>query len=194
MERAYFERYCSAGDYDENYLFHSGIEHCIEICNRFELEIGSVLVLGAATGQVLRHFDEAWEVRPHGCEISRWAWSRIAPVYRRRIACSDMRRYLPRLARSGRDFDLIFSNSLVYLKPREIPPFLALCARMSGWLHFYSSTSESFEPDDPYRVTLRPRAWWRRTFVKTGFAPTRSPYLWRSTVRRSGCGSRSSDS
>ena len=36
---------------------------------------------------------------------------------------------------------------------------------------------------DPYRVTLRSRAWWRRKFTDAGFAPTRSPYLWRSTRR-----------
>ncbi len=55
MDRAYFERYCRAGSYDENYLYHSGIEHSIEICDRFDLPIKSVLVLGAATGRVLEH-------------------------------------------------------------------------------------------------------------------------------------------
>ncbi len=194
MKRAYFERYCSAGSYDENYLFHSGIEHCIEICDRFGLEIDSVLVLGAATGQVLRHFDDAWQLRPWGCEISRWAWSRIAPRYRRRIACGDMRHYVPRLLRAGQRFDVIFTNSLIYLPASEVPTFLAQCSQLSSWLHFYSSTSEDFEPGDRYRVTLRPRAWWRAAFVDAGFAPTRSRYLWRSTVTRSGSGRRRSGS
>ena len=174
MDRLYFEHYCGDGSYDENYLYHSGIEHSIEICDHFGLPIESVLVLGAATGQVLEHFEGSWGVRPHGCEISRWAHARIPSRYRRRIACADMRRYVPKLVRKGRTFDLIFSNSLVYLEAGEILDFLALCSRLCGHFHFYSSTSESFESNDPYRVTLRPRAWCRNTFISNGFAPTRS--------------------
>ncbi len=181
MDRSYFERYCMSGSYDDNYLDHSGIEHSIEICDHFGLPIKSVLVLGAATGRVLKHFEDSWGVRPYGCEISRWAHGRIPSRYRRRIACADMRRYVPELVRKGRNFDLIFSNSLVYLEAGEIPAFLALCSRLCGHFHFYSSTSEDCEPDDPYRVTLRPRAWWRNAFMSNGFAPTRSRYLWRAT-------------
>jgi hypothetical protein len=92
-----------------------------------------------------------------------------------------MRRYVPELVRRARNFDLIFSNSLIYLEAGEIPAFLALCSRLCGHFHFYSSTSEDFEPDDPYRVTLRPRAWWRNAFMSNGFAATRSRYLWRAT-------------
>ncbi|GEM_PF-5638870 len=46
----YFTNYCSAGSYDENYLAYSGVEYCIDIINRFNIHIGSVVVLGAATG------------------------------------------------------------------------------------------------------------------------------------------------
>ncbi len=86
MDRAYFERYCGYGSYDENYLYHSGIDHSIEICDHFGLPIKSVLVLGAATGRILKHFEDAWGVRPYGCEISRWAHAGIPPRSRRRIA------------------------------------------------------------------------------------------------------------
>ncbi len=184
MDRPYFERYCGSGAYDENYLDHSGIEHSIKICDRFDLPIKSVLVLGAATGRVLEHFEDAWGLRPYGCEISRWAHTRIPPRYRRRIACADMQRYVPELARKGRTFDLIFSNSLVYLEAAAIPDLLVLCSRLCEHFHFYSSTSEDFEPKDPYRVTLRSRAWWRNAFISNGFVPTRSRYLWRANAPR----------
>ncbi len=180
MNRRYFERYCGEGSYDENYLYYSGIEHSIEICDHFGLPIESVLVLGAATGRVLKHFEGSWGVRAYGCEISRWAHARIPPRYRRRIACADMRRFVPELVRKGRTFDLVFSNCLIYLEAAEIPDFLTVCSRLGGHFHFYSSTSESFEPSDPYRVTLRPRRWWCDAFISNGFAPTRSRYLWRS--------------
>ena len=181
MDREYFERYCGHGSYDDNYLHYSGIEHCVEICDHFELDVRSVLVLGTATGRVLEHFDEAWDVRPTGCEISRWAHARIPSRYRRKIRRADMRRYLPELVAAGRHFDLCFTNSLVYLAAREIPAFLAQCGGLCDHLHFYSSVSENFEPGDRYRRTLRPRRWWRDAFRGAGFAPTRSRYLWRST-------------
>lgn len=182
MDRAYFEDYCGYGSYDEQYLFHSRVEHCIEIADRFGIEVKSMLVLGAATGQVLRHFEDAWGVRPYGCEISRWAHRRIDPRRRRRICCSDMRRYVPELARKGRRFDLIFSNALVYLHRREIPAFLSVCSRVGCYFHFWSSTREDHEPGDSYRVTLAPRRWWSGAFRTSGFSGTRSPYLWRSDV------------
>ena len=184
MDRAYFEDYCGHGRYEEQYLFHSRVEHCIEIVERFGIQVDSVLVLGTATGKVLRHFEQAWGVRPYGCEISRWAHAHIEPRYRRRIRCADMRRYAPDLAHGRRVFDLIFSNALVYLEREEIPPFLSLCSRICGHFHFWSSTSEDYEPGDTYRVTLAPKKWWRAAFRANGFSGTRSPYLWHSDMNR----------
>ena len=181
LDRAYIERNCGHQSNDETYLSHSGIEHCIEICDRFELDVRSVLVLGTATGRVLEHFDEAWEVRPDGCEISRWAHNRIPVRYRRKIRRADMRRYVPELLAAGRHFDLCFTNSLVYLGWKEIPAFVEQLSGLCDHMHFYSSVSEDFEPGDRYRQTLRPRRWWRETLGAAGFDPTRSRYLWRST-------------
>lgn len=178
----YFTNYCGAGHYDDHYLDYSGIEHCIEIINRFELKIKSAVVLGAATGRVLQHFDEAWGIRAEGCEISRWAHRRIAKRYRSAIVCTDLRRYVPRLLQAGRRIDLCFSNALVYLAAHEVEGLLAQCSRLFRYFHFLSSTSESFEPHDTQRVTLRPRAWWRARFIRAGFQPTRSPFLFRSAM------------
>ena len=44
------------------------------------------------------------------------------------------------------------------------------------------------ESNDPYRKTLRPRAWWRDAFISNSFAPTRSRYLWRSVTAECGRG------
>lgn len=183
MNKDYFTRYCGYGPYDENYLFHSGIEHCLSIVNHFEIPVRSVLVLGTATGKVLPHFETAWGARPWGCEISRWAHARIPGRYRRRIQCRDMRSYLPDLVLRRRSFDLIFSNSLVYLEAHEVAGFVELCARVCGHFHFWSSTSDDNEPGDRLRRTLRSKRWWLKVFREAGFTRTRSPYLWRSTRR-----------
>jgi hypothetical protein len=179
VEKSYFENYCQAGSYAQNYLFYSGIEHCIHIVDQLGLRIDSVMVLGTATGEVLRDFERAWGLRPSGCEISRWAHRRIPPELRRSIACADMRRYVPECSARGLRVDLIFSNSLVYLEAREVTDFLVQCRALCRYFHFLSSTTEAFEPSDTHRRTLRPRRWWRERFVEAGFAPTRSPYLFR---------------
>ncbi len=180
MDETYFRDYCGYGSYDENWQFHSGAPHCTSIMRRLGVEVSSAVVLGAATGRVLEHFEQTWGVRPWGCEISRWAHARIPGRFRRRIRCEDMRDYVPRELARGRRHDLLFTNSLVYLQEHEVEDFAAACARLASWMHFYSSTSEDYEPGDRYRVTLRPRRWWRERFRAAGFAPTRSPYVWRS--------------
>jgi hypothetical protein len=181
MDASYFQNYCGRGAYDECYRDHSGIEHCLRTARKLGIRARSVLVLGAATGRVLEDFEATWGVRPAGCEISAWAHARIPARLRRRVARADMRDYVPALAASGERFDLLFTNSLIYLDARELPALAADCSRIARHMHFYSSTSESYEPGDRHRVTLRPREWWRELFVAAGFEPTRSPYFWRSS-------------
>lgn len=180
MNREYFTRYCGRAPYEQIWLEHSGAANCVATLRRMRAPIGSALVLGAATGQILAHFEGAFGVRPHGCEVSSWAHARIPARHRRNVERADLRHYLPRLERAGRRFDLIFSNALVYLAARDVPAVLAAASRVGELFHFYSSTSEDHEPEDPQRVTLRPRSWWRARFVAAGWAPTRSRYLWRS--------------
>ena len=184
MNARYFRRYCGRGPYDEIWLEHSGAANCVATLRRMRARVVSLLVLGTATGQVLAHFENELGVRAHGCEISAWAHARIPARHRRRVERADLRRYLPRLARAGHRFDLIFCNALVYLEPREVPAVLEAASRIGAYFHFYSSTSEDHEPGDRQRVTLRPRAWWRARFLEAGWVPTRSRYLWRSARAR----------
>lgn len=181
MDARYFRNYCGRGSYDDVYRDHSGIEHCLRTARKLGIRARSVVVLGTATGRVLEDFERTWRVRPFGCEISAWAHARIPPRLRRRVARMDMRDYVPALEVRRARFDLVFTNSLVYLGARELPAFVARCSAIASYLHFYSSTAESYEPGDRYRVTLRSREWWRDLFREAGFAPTRSPYFWRST-------------
>ncbi len=185
VDERYFTNYCGYGNYDDNYLYHSGVVHCISVVERYRIDIQGVLVLGAATGKVLEDFEQAFGVLPFGCELSQWAHGRIPGRYRRRVRHADMRDYIPWLHARRRRFDLAFSNSFVYLQEHEVAPLVADLSRMCGHLHFASSTRESHEPGDHYRTLLRSNAWWRDLFKRSGFVATRSPYLWRSS--RSGC-------
>jgi len=179
VDRGYFESYCGRGPYAEIYRDHSGIGNCIATLRRMRAPVRSVLVLGAATGEVLADFERAFRVRPFGCELSRFAHARIPARFRRRVRRADLRRFVPELARAGRHFDVSFTSALVYLDPGDVEPVLRACAGLTRLFHFYASTTEDFEPGDRHRALLRPRRWWRARFEASGFAPTRSPYLWR---------------
>lgn len=179
MDEAYFQDYCGYGSYDSQYLFHSGIQHCMEVIERYSLEVRSVMVLGAATGQVLGHFEAELDVVPQGCELSPWAHARIPERYRGRIQLADMRSYVPAMRARGQRFDLCFTNALIYLQEDDIAPLLADVAATCRYLHLASSTSEYFEPGDRYITVLKPRAWWRQRLLEAGMRPTRSRYLWR---------------
>ncbi len=183
MNKAYFANYCGYGPYAEHYLYHSGIVHCIQIVERLELQVSSVFVLGTATGEVLKHFEEEWGIRPSGCEVSRWAYNRIPIRYRKRVCLADMRRLVPKLVAHRQSFDLVFSNSLMYLPVGEMGSFLGDCSRICSYFHYQGSTAEDYEAGDVYRVTLQPYKWWNQTFKANGFSRTRSKFLWRSERR-----------
>ncbi len=178
MKRSYFTEYCGRGPYGQIYRDHSGAANCIANLRRQRARVGSLLVLGAATGEVLRDFERALGVRAHGCEVSRWAHARIPGRFRGRIRRADLRRHVPELVRAGERFDAVFTSALVYLAAADVAPVLRDCAALARFFHFYASTSEDFEPNDGHRTLLRPRRWWRARFLAAGWSPTRSPYLW----------------
>jgi hypothetical protein len=182
VNREYFQRYCERGPYGDLWLEHSGAANCVATLRRTGERVRTAVVLGAATGEVLEYLEGELGARVSGCELSRWAHARIAPRRRARVARADLRHFVPKLVRSGARFDLVFTSALIYLPARDVGAVLAACARVARLFHFYSSVSEDHEPNDPWRRTLRPRAWWRAQLTANGWAPTRSRYLWRSEI------------
>ena len=176
----YFRKYSrdDGRSYDESWRDYSRIDSAIRLAKVRRLK--STLVLGAATGGVLRDLHKSLGVMPRGCEVSRWAHARIPARYRAQVVCADMRNWVPKLVREGATFDLVFTNSLIYLPSVEILPLLRQIARLGRFVHFESSFSES-HCEDPFRITLKPAIWWARRFREAGFEGTRSRYLWRST-------------
>ena len=157
------------------------VEHCVSIVDRLAIDVRSVLVLGAGTGEVLEHLHKALGVSPRGCEISPQAHARIPRRYRRRIRCTNIGQYILDLLDGRKTFDLIFCNSPLPMEAYEISNFVYRCGRLCGHLHFWNDTSEAHEEGD--RLSIRPDAWWSQTFRANGFAPTPDPHLWRSNRR-----------
>lgn len=141
-------------------------------------------VLGAATGEVLKEFNRKLGVKAYGCEINSWAHNQIPAAYKRRIRCEDMSLYIDRVKKSGKHFDLIFANSLIYLSLREVKPFLRKLSHVTTYLHFQSSFRGNYCPD-PFRRVLKPYLWWDNVLSECGFERfvlgRARTYCWKST-------------
>jgi len=184
IDEKYFQRYAGRkSSYQRVYLEHTMAPECIEMFKaRGAPKIKRVCVLGTATGEVLKSFHRAFRVKPWGCEISAWAHKKIRPQYRRKIRRQDLREYLRERIRREEQFDLIFTNSLIYLDKKDIPAVLKNLSQTTRFVHFCSSFKGKACPD-PWRKTLESYRWWRKQFQKAGFkehlnSKGQSTFLW----------------
>lgn len=141
-----------------------------------------IMILGAASGEVLKVFDHKLGVKSSGCEINTWAYKQIPAPYRRKISNSDMRDYVKLCLKNKKHFDVAFSNSLIYLPKKEIPKFLKNLAKLVDFVHFNSSF-KGHACSDPYRQTTETYDWWDAQFERAGFTSykikkVRRSYLW----------------
>ncbi|MBS1986244.1 MAG: hypothetical protein JST16_18945 [Bdellovibrionales bacterium] len=186
IDADFFANYAgSKNHYNRVYRQHNYLEECLELFAAADApQVRSCCVLGSGTGVMLKDLYRAFGQRPYGCEINEWAFRRTPAFYRGRIHHEDMLSYVNRLRRKGRHFDLVFSNSLIYLRPKDLAPLLGDLAHVARYLHFRSSFKGEFCPD-PYRRILESYTWWNRQMARAGFEELLTPfgnatYLWRS--------------
>lgn len=183
----YFLNYAGSGQrYDKVWSDYSYAEELVTLIKSGKAgdpqDYKRFLVLGAATGKILKFFDRRLAAKSWGCEINDWAHRQIPLDFRRRIRRCDMREYVRDCGQRGRHFDLAFANSFIYLPKNEISPFLTELARVSRRIHFNSSFRGHACPD-PYRQTLESFDWWNKKFARAGYSPVpvkgqRRSYLW----------------
>jgi hypothetical protein len=176
----HFENYGGPGrSYRRTWKQYNSVTDCVRIFSQIEgLRIQSVIVLGAAMGDILKFFESSWGTRPHGCELSRWAYRQIPHPYRRRIKNQDMKHYV---AECQKKVDVVYANSFMYLNEEDVARVLKECARIGRFLFVDLSYSESYAENDPFRRVLKPHRWWRNQFREAGFLPfKRHRRLWQS--------------
>jgi hypothetical protein len=166
--------------YRQTWKQYNSVDDCVKIFSQIDqFKIESAVVLGAAMGDILHFFHSSWGTRPHGCELSEWAYRQIPASYRRRIKNQDMKQYVKEFRRK---VDVVYANSFTYLNEEDIPLVLKECARIGRFLFVDLSYLECFEENDPLRKVLKPLRWWRERFREAGFVPfKRYRKLWQST-------------
>ncbi len=132
-EEEHFLNYGGEGrPYRKVWKQYNSVDDCVEIFSQIgQFQIGSVIVLGAAMGDILRFFESSWGTRPHGCELSTWAYQQIPQPYRKRIKNQDMRDYMKQCRKK---VDVIYANSFMYLNEEDISSVLKDCARIGRFL------------------------------------------------------------
>jgi len=179
MEQEYFQNYCDRGQhYSKCWQEHSGYLDCLMSIEKLNLkkQIHTVLVLGSADSSILDAFEKASFV-PDGIEL----FGPIVPKRDTRVTHGDFLNEVPDLFRSGVIYDLIFANSLVYLKQPQLIPFLGFCAHMAPYFHSSSSVT-GHEATDPWRRITMPQEWWNEIFNLAGWNQTSEPYLYESRM------------
>jgi len=177
MERRYFWEYGDRKErYSDDWHNHSAIGECVKSVDRLDLDVRTVLVLGSATGQIL-FFLDYMGFDAYGIEVSEWAVAN-SMMYDK-VLLGDMRFWLPELLDSGVKFDLIFSNSLVYLNPHEVVRTLKQCSQIAPYFHYWCSWKGD-AARDPWRRILKTKKWWDEKFERAGFSQCEE-HLWTST-------------
>jgi len=179
--KKYFLNYDLEGTpYHRIWKTYNSVDDCVKIFAQDTYpEIGSVVVLGTATGEILKFFESSWNTRPYGCELSDWAYQQIPDPYRRRVKNQDLRQYVKECRRK---VDMVYANSFMYLDEQDIPSVLKECARIGRFLFVDLSYTECSEYD-PCRKLLKSFRWWRKKFREAGFVPYKKyRKLWRSAA------------
>lgn len=171
IDKEYFTNYADTGKhYREVWKDHTRIELFLDIAKKYNFK--HVLVLGSATGEILHILDDA-DLSAMGVEKNKWAMDHSS--WDHAVFDADMTVFVSALKEYS--FDIMFSNSLAYLKEEQIAPFLKECAKKTKYFFFVTSLGEPL-PDE-YREITKPYSWWVDMFLENGYERASPPYLWK---------------
>jgi len=162
----YFTNY-GGKNYSESYLSYTISPH--QIIKEFldkGIEISNLLDIGCASGELVRDFRRLG-VKAYGIENNKSILKKcVVPQY---CTLMDMRN-LGEI--KDNTFSVLYTNSLMYLWPNEIPSVLKQMNRIVEkavyiCVPFLKKNQVIFE--DPYRTFLANEKWWENQFITADF-------------------------
>jgi len=173
IDNDFFTNYASTGKpYNEVWRSYTGFDIFKEYTSQIK-NLNYCLVLGSATGEILKSIHKECLLAPTGIELNMSAFDQSSGLGYD-VFHGDMREIITSLPYS---YDIIYSNSLMYLPENDIIPFLQECAKVGQYFFWYGSM-EGFSVPDDYRVTLKNYDWWNEQFKAAGYKETTHRYLW----------------
>ena len=125
----------------------------------------SLLDVGCASGEIVKDF-RGLGIRAYGIENnSKILKNCVVPQFCEKMDMKDMKSI------KDNTFDVIYTNSLMYLFPQEIKKTLDEFYRISKIAVYLCVPflDETTKFSDPYRVFLGSRTWWRDQFENSKF-------------------------
>ena len=165
IDYAYFKNY-GGGDFSEKYIEYT-IPASVIISELYEnnLPFETLLDIGCASGELVRDFRNLG-IKAYGIENNKEILIRsIFPQY---CVLMDMKD-LSSIKKNS--FDVVYSNSFMYLFPQEVLQVLKGIHRIVKKAVYLSNPflEEAELTPDPYRKFLASRNWWDSQFKEAGF-------------------------
>lgn len=165
IDESYFDNY-GGGDYSDTYLNYT--YHPKNVINQFYsrgIYFNTLLDAGCATGELVRDFRKLG-IKAYGIENNLEALKNsVVPNY---ITYGDIR-FLDHI--EDNTFEVIYVNSCMYLKPKEILPclkgFHRICSRAVFLCNPFLGDTKI--DSDPYRKFLAKPSWWEKQFKEASF-------------------------
>lgn len=164
IDNDYFSNY-GGGDYSETYskfTFHpaSVVNQLIDNSILFD----TILDAGCASGELVRDFRKMG-IKAYGIENNKDILKKnVSPKY---CTYGDLRNL--KFIKNA-SFDVIYTNSLMYIWPQTILPVLTEMRRITKAVFLCNpfKGEEDMTPD-PYRTFLATAQWWDKQFQEAGF-------------------------
>lgn len=164
IDISYFENY-GGFPYSVNYQnFTIDAERIVEDLINKGIDFKTILDAGCASGELVRDL-RSLGVKAYGIEQNKDILERcVIPQYCVHMSIQDLKNI------ADDKFDVIYTNSLMYLHPDEIPDilhtFYKVCKKAVYLCCPYLKDS-NFRDD--FRAFLATKEWWDRKFIQAGF-------------------------
>ena len=169
IDDTYFSNY-GGGPYQKTYKSYTfSPEKIIKDLVYNDIDVKTLLDVGCASGELVRDFRRLG-IDAFGIENNKEILNKsVVPEYCCYMDMTNLSSF------KDKSFDVIYTNSFMYLLPQQIIPVLKQFKRVGikgvylccPFLESYSGISDL--PKDPFRTFLAKESWWEKQFEEAGF-------------------------
>lgn len=164
ITQEYFTSYGGSGGYSNNYYKYTiAPEKVLSDLKKNNLPFNTLLDVGCASGELVKDFRDLG-VRSYGIELNEDIMQESpVPEYCVLMDMRDLSTIKPDT------FDVIYTNSMMYLFPQEILGVLKEFKRIGNTTYLCVPFLNDYASEDKNRTFLGNRTWWDGQFKEAGF-------------------------
>lgn len=175
IDMDYFEHYGGPHiPYSKCWHHYSFVDACVEELRNRNMNVKSIAILGAADGSAAVGFIQKDAYKIYGCENFKPMYKQIPAHLQKTIKYDNMERYVNYMP----EVDLVFSNSLCYLKSQDEIMLVLKIVRFKTKYFYHEPPILSYP--DAYRSIDILNSQWEKLFFNTGYRRIGKSNLWGS--------------